>query len=68
MCVGVSQAMEGMGTKEEIVIRVITSRRHRLKGINDVFMQLCDKELTHRVEGELSGNVKKVMVGIMQGC
>jgi hypothetical protein len=31
-------------------------------------MELCHKELKHRVDGECSGNVKKVLLGICQGC
>jgi hypothetical protein len=47
---------------------VLTSRRHRLRGINDEFMQLCGKELCHRVNGECSNNLKRSLVGLCRGC
>lgn len=33
--------MDGMGTDDETLIRVLTARRHRLHGINDKFMAKC---------------------------
>jgi annexin A7/11 len=62
------KSMDGVGTDEETLMRILTSRRHRLRGINDEFMQTYGKELRHRVDGECKGNFKNVLVGLCRDC
>jgi len=61
------KAMDGMGTDEDTLVRIITSRRHRLFWINNKYMEMYGKNLYHRVESEVSGNLKKVLLGMMSG-
>lgn len=62
------EAVDGVGTKDDLLIRILTSRRHRLYDINNAFMTLYGKSIPARIESEVSGNYKRVVVGIVQGC
>lgn len=62
------KAMDGVGTNDELLVRVLTSRRHRLYGINDAYMTMYGKSLKGRVETEASGNLKKVLTALCANC
>mmetsp|Transcript_5772 Transcript_5772/g.10004 ORF Transcript_5772/g.10004 Transcript_5772/m.10004 type:complete len:310 (+) Transcript_5772:88-1017(+) len=61
------KAMDGAGTDEDTLVRIITSRRHRLFWINNKYMEMYGKNLYHRVQNEVSGDLSKVLQGLMGG-
>mmetsp|Transcript_7596 Transcript_7596/g.20225 ORF Transcript_7596/g.20225 Transcript_7596/m.20225 type:complete len:308 (+) Transcript_7596:53-976(+) len=63
------EAMDGAGTDDATLLRILPSRRHRLIEINNRFMNMYDKDLKHRVKKEVSGRYAEILLNnILRVC
>lgn len=64
-CGAMKEAMDGWGTDEMALIRLICSKTPKqMMDVNMKFAELYEKDLLHRVESETSGNFQATL----QGC
>ena len=61
------QAMKGLGTDEDTIIKIIANRtnEHRLK-IRESFKKQFNKEIIDSFKSELSGNLEDTVVALFQ--
>ena len=61
------KAMEGWGCNENEIVNLCTARNNadRLK-IADIFKNVYNKDLIKELESELSGDVKKTVIGMFR--
>mmetsp|Transcript_36987 Transcript_36987/g.82226 ORF Transcript_36987/g.82226 Transcript_36987/m.82226 type:complete len:303 (+) Transcript_36987:108-1016(+) len=59
------KAVDGMGTNEARLIRVLCGRRSHLPAINIAYMRKYQKSLHGRVSTEVSGNLGKVLLNLV---
>jgi hypothetical protein len=61
------KAMKGLGTDEDTLIEIICTRPNFvLKQIKEEFKKLYNKELEKWVEKETSGDLKKILISLLQ--
>ena len=61
------RAMKGVGTDEEAVIEVLCSRSNvEIMKIKEEYRQLFHEDLEKRVHSETSGNLRKILISILQ--
>ena len=61
------RAMKGVGTDEEAVIEVLCSRSNvEIMKIKEEYRQLFKEDLEKRVYSETSGNLRKILISILQ--
>jgi len=61
-------AMEGVGTKDHILIEILVTRSsEHLKKVSDIFIHKRGKSLEKWVASETSGDYKKYMMRLVQG-
>ncbi len=61
------KAMKGAGTDEETVIEIICSRTNKeLIKIKEEYQKLYKEDLEKRVSSETSGNLKKILISLLQ--
>ncbi|VUZ52608.1 unnamed protein product [Hymenolepis diminuta] len=61
--------MNGIGTDEDMVIDVICSASNsKIIAIKEAFQEMTGKSLEDAIESECSGEFKRVLVAIIQGC
>jgi len=56
----VHEAVDGAGTDDTRLVRVLAARKHRLYDIGLRYMELYGKALKQRVDQDVSGNYGKV--------
>jgi annexin A7/11 len=60
-------AMKGLGTNEKTLILFLVGRTNvQMERIKEIFLRDHSKSLEHFISGELSGDLKKLMVGLTQ--
>ena len=68
MIIEICVYLQGLGTNDSVLMRVIISRAEvDLKEIKDNFQQITNESLAKMVEGETSGDYKKAMLAIING-
>ena len=68
MIIEICVYLQGLGTNDSVLMRVIISRAEvDLKEIKDKFQQITNESLAKMVEGETSGDYKKAMLAIING-
>jgi annexin A7/11 len=61
------QAMKGMGTADQTLIRIVLGRSEvDLEDIKDRFFDMYNKSLGKMVEGDISGNYKRLIIAIIK--
>lgn len=61
------RAMKGVGTDEEAVIEVLCSRSNvEIMKIKEDYRQLFKEDLEKRVHSETSGNLRKILISLLQ--
>eukprot|EP00798_Chlamydomonas_sp_ICE-L_P016239 gene16239-22407_t len=56
----IKQSMEGAGSDDDKLVRILTSRRNKLTAINTAFMDKYTESISRRVKSETSGDLKKL--------
>lgn len=60
------EAMEGVGTDEEALIDILTTRNnYQIKAIKEAFERLFHRNLEADVRSETSGNFRKVLISLL---
>jgi len=63
----INKAMAGAGTDDHTLIRIVASQRGRnLKEIAALYLKYHDVSLKKRVSDEVSGDYKKLLVGVLE--
>ncbi|KAF5830894.1 hypothetical protein DUNSADRAFT_13904 [Dunaliella salina] len=63
------KAMDGAGTSDSTLLRILPSKRDRLVEINNRFMNMYDKDLKHRIKEEVSGKYAEILLNnILRVC
>ena len=63
-----NNAMKGIGTNEDTLIEIIASRDEaRLNQIKKQYKEKYNKDLEHSLEKETSGNLKRLLISLLQG-
>jgi len=66
-CAAMKAAMDGWGTDEEALIKLICSKTSKqMQDVNAKFKELYDKELITRVKNETSGNFQATMLAAIR--
>lgn len=66
-CAAMKKAMDGWGTDEEALIRLICSKTsQQMEQINEKFQELYDKRLIQRVHDETSGYFQATLLGCIR--
>ncbi|XP_063087205.1 annexin A13 [Cavia porcellus] len=61
------KAMKGLGTDEAVLIEVLCTRNNKeISAIKEDYQRLFDKSLESEVKGDTSGNLKKILVSLLQ--
>jgi annexin A7/11 len=64
----VHDAMKGVGTDEDILIEGLAGRSNsQVLAIRDAYQALFNSDLEHDISKEVSGKLKNLFVGILQG-
>lgn len=67
-CDSLRSAMSGLGTNEDTLIEIIASRDEaRLNQIKKLYKEKYNKDLEHSLEKETSGNLKRLLISLLQG-
>lgn len=67
-CMELMRAMKGMGTNEDTLIEIICTRsKQRMEEIKTRFVELYKETLEHWLLDELSGDIKRFLVALIQG-
>lgn len=62
-----NKSMKGMGTDDELLIRIIISRAERdMVEIKQAYFDLYGKSLAHDIKGDCSGDYKKILLAIIK--
>ncbi|CAE45742.1 Annexin [Caenorhabditis elegans] len=62
------RAMEGLGTKESVLIEIMTSRTNaQIQQVRDAYKMLFKKDLERDLIGETSGHFKRLLVSLCAG-
>lgn len=64
----IHQACSGLGTDEELLVRVLASRRHMMKEINNKFMEKYTDSVAFRVEKEVGGDFGKLVTALVEAA
>uniref|UniRef100_A0A914CX85 Annexin n=1 Tax=Acrobeloides nanus TaxID=290746 RepID=A0A914CX85_9BILA len=63
------KAMSGLGTKEHVLIEILTSRTNaQIIELKQVYKQLYRKELEDDIKGDTSGHLERLLVSLSQGA
>jgi len=66
-CDSLKKAMKGIGTDEDSLIEIITSRPNwMLKKIKDKYKEKYNKDLESAIKSETSGDLQRLLVSILQ--
>ncbi|XP_013363380.1 PREDICTED: annexin A13 isoform X3 [Chinchilla lanigera] len=61
------KAMKGMGTDEAVLIEILCSRTNKeISAIKEAYQRLFNKSLESDVKGDTSGNLRKILVSLLQ--
>ncbi|XP_012307025.2 annexin A13 isoform X1 [Aotus nancymaae] len=61
------KAMKGLGTDESVLIEVLCTRANKeIIAIKEAYQRLFDRSLESDVKGDTSGNLKKILVSLLQ--
>ncbi|KAL4671113.1 hypothetical protein H8959_003822, partial [Pygathrix nigripes] len=61
------KAMKGLGTDESVLIEVLCTRTNKeIIAIKEAYQRLFDRSLESDVKGDTSGNLKKILVSLLQ--
>ncbi|KAG3273647.1 annexin A13 isoform X1 [Ictidomys tridecemlineatus] len=61
------KAMKGLGTDEAVLIEILcTSTNKEIGAIKEAYQRLFDRSLESDVKGDVSGNLKKILVSLLQ--
>ncbi|KAM6171866.1 annexin A13 [Erethizon dorsatum] len=61
------KAMKGLGTDEAVLIEVLCSRSNKeISAIKEAYQRLFDKSLESDVKSDTSGNLRKILVSLLQ--
>mmetsp|Transcript_5027 Transcript_5027/g.10888 ORF Transcript_5027/g.10888 Transcript_5027/m.10888 type:complete len:303 (+) Transcript_5027:95-1003(+) len=63
----IDKSCAGMGTDEEMLLRVLVGRRARLPTISTVYMKRFGKSIYGRLESEAGGELGKVLLAVTKG-
>ncbi|CAF2047091.1 unnamed protein product [Rotaria magnacalcarata] len=67
-CFELKQAVKGLGTDEETLIEILTSRSNdRLKAIGETYTKMYSKALEKDVKSDTSGDFRHLLVSLLQG-
>jgi len=62
------KAMKGMGTKEEVLIEILTSRSNKeIKEIKEEYKKMYKTDLEKDIKGDTSGDFEHILVSLCQG-
>ncbi|EGT34773.1 CBN-NEX-2 protein [Caenorhabditis brenneri] len=62
------KAMDGLGTKESVLIEIMTSRTNaQIQQVRDAYKMLYKKDLERDLIGETSGHFKRLLVSLCAG-
>uniref|UniRef100_A0A8R1DVZ6 Annexin n=1 Tax=Caenorhabditis japonica TaxID=281687 RepID=A0A8R1DVZ6_CAEJA len=62
------KAMEGLGTKESVLIEIMTSRTNaQIQQVRDTYKSLYRKDLEKELIGETSGHFKRLLISLCAG-
>src|SRR4051794_2919257 len=62
------KAMEGLGTKEHILIEVMTTRTNaQIHELKMTYKQMYGRDLEHDLVGETSGHFKRLLISMCAG-
>ncbi|KAF5830895.1 hypothetical protein DUNSADRAFT_13905 [Dunaliella salina] len=63
------KAVDGAGTCDATLLRILPSKRDRLVEINNRFMNMYDKDLKHRIKEEVSGKYAEILLNnVLRVC
>ncbi|XP_017386229.1 annexin A13 isoform X1 [Cebus imitator] len=61
------KAMKGLGTDESVLIEVLCTRANKeIIAIKEAYQRLFDRSLESDVKGDTSGNLKQILVSLLQ--
>ncbi|XP_047395241.1 annexin A13 [Sciurus carolinensis] len=61
------KAMKGVGTDEDVLIEILCTRTNKeISAIKEAYQRLFDRSLESDVKGDTSGNLKKILVSLLQ--
>ncbi|XP_007941602.1 annexin A13 [Orycteropus afer afer] len=61
------KAMKGLGTDEAVLIEVLCTRSNKeITAIKEAYQRLFDRNLESDIKGDTSGNLKKILVALLQ--
>lgn len=63
----IDKACDGAGTNDDLLIRTIIGRRHRLRNISEQFVHRFGKSIHSRISSEVSGDYGKVLKKVTEG-
>jgi len=67
-CFSLNKAMKGLGTNEDTLIEILSTRNNQyISLIKQRYQELYKKSLEHELSSELSGDLKKVMLTLSSG-
>eukprot|EP00056_Hartaetosiga_gracilis_P000419 m.38279 g.38279 ORF g.38279 m.38279 type:complete len:317 (-) comp10201_c0_seq1:119-1069(-) len=67
-CSSLYKAMDGIGTDEETLCEVLASRTNdEVAAINELYKEKYDKSLEDHIMSETSGNLRRILVSLVQG-
>uniref|UniRef100_A0A8C2QFU3 Annexin n=1 Tax=Cricetulus griseus TaxID=10029 RepID=A0A8C2QFU3_CRIGR len=62
------KAMKGLGTDEAVLIEILCTRSNKeIVAIKEAYQRLFSKSLESDVKGDTSGNLRKILVSLLQG-
>lgn len=62
----IEKSVKGLGTDEDVLLRIILSRREHLSGINNMTMKKYKQSLANRVEEDTTGDMERLLVCVIK--